>query len=60
MAGGPPSRVRSSVDDREELIDFFVALFEVEGLEAAIHEGEPSADFRADVARWLEEALRAT
>lgn len=59
MSGGPPSRVRSSVDDREQLVDFFVALFEVEGLQEDIHRGSPNPDFRTDVERWLEQTLRA-
>jgi len=36
MAGGAPSRVRSSIADREFLIDFFVELFEVTGTEASV------------------------
>lgn len=60
MSGGPPSRVRSSVDDRELLIDFFVALFEEEGLQDEIRATvAQSDDFRADVAGWLERALKA-
>lgn len=60
MSGGPPSRVRSSLADRDLLIDFFVALFEEEKLEAEIRREVPaSADFRADVAVWLSRALKA-
>lgn len=60
MSGGPPSRVRSSFADRDVLIDFFVALFEEEGLEAEIRREVPgSADFREDVATWLTRALLA-
>ena len=60
MAGPPPSRVRSSIDDRDLLIDFFVELFEVEHLEGEIRRVVPSSDdFRNDVAVWLERALKA-
>ncbi|HVL66915.1 MAG TPA: hypothetical protein VM364_06600 [Vicinamibacterales bacterium] len=60
MAGGPPSRVRSSLEDRDLLVDFFAALFEEEGLEAEIRREVPASDdFRADVAVWLERALKA-
>ena len=60
MAGPPPSRVRSSLADRDLLIDFFVELFEVEHLEEEIRRIVPrSDDFRNDVAAWLERALRA-
>lgn len=60
MTGGPPTRVRSSISDRDLLIDFFVALFEEEGLEEEIRREVPmSDDFREDVATWLDRALRA-
>ena len=60
MSGGPPSRVRSSLEDRELLTDFFVALFEEEGMEDDIRGlVPPSDDFRSDVAVWLERALKA-
>ena len=59
MAGPPPSRVRSSLNDRELLIDFFVSLFEVEHLEEEIRGlVAASDDFRNDVATWLEGALK--
>lgn len=64
MCGGPPARVRSSLPDREFLVDVFVNLFEVTHLERDVRNAlarlDPSAaaahggDFRADVARWLE------
>jgi hypothetical protein len=68
MAGGPPARVRSSLPDREFVIDVFVNLFEVAQMERDIRRElarlDPSGgagtaaghgrDFRADVARWLE------
>lgn len=60
MAGPPPSRVRSAVDDHDLLIDFFVELFEVAHLEGEIRRIVPSsADFRNDVAIWLERVLKA-
>ena len=60
MGGGPPSRVRSSITDRELLIDFFVTLFEEAKLEAEVRRNVPATDdFRDDVAVWLAAALRA-
>lgn len=60
MTGGPPSRVRSPITDQDVLIDFFVALFEEEGLEDEIRtQVPPTDDFRNDVASWLTRALRA-
>jgi hypothetical protein len=70
MSGGAPSRVRSSIADRAFLIDVFVDLFEVTGMESAIRadleeRGVSSADdrvngadFRSDVERWLQRALK--
>jgi hypothetical protein len=66
MSGGAPSRVRSSITDREFLIDLFVELFEVTGAEGSVreqlpHEGTAAGadghDFRADVEAWLERAM---
>lgn len=68
MAGGAPSRVRSSVADLPFLVDFFTELFEVSRAEASVHAalaGDPAnsdataggRDFRADVERWLTIAL---
>jgi hypothetical protein len=66
MAGGPPARVRSSIQDRPFLVDVFVNLFEVTNMEHEIRDelarhgaGDPDEhqggrDFRADVMRWLE------
>ena len=66
MAGGPPARVRSSVQDKAFLVDVFVNLFEVANMEQEIrdeltrHGAEDDdghhggRDFRADVVRWLE------
>jgi hypothetical protein len=60
MSGGPPSRVRSSIADRDVLIDFFVALFEEEQLQEEVRGGaRGAADFREDVAAWLSQTLRA-
>jgi hypothetical protein len=72
MSGGAPSRVRSSIADREFLVDTFVTLFEVTGTEGSIRqhmarqarragtgESVPSRDFRLDVESWLEMALHA-
>jgi hypothetical protein len=66
MAGGPPARVRSSMN-RAFLVDVFVELFEVTGAEAAVRDAlarlEPGrvpehppegADFRAEVERWFD------
>ena len=54
MAGGPPSRVRSSLE-RAQLLDFFVHLFEVAGMEEDIRAavGGRAADFQTDVDTWL-------
>jgi hypothetical protein len=71
MSDAAPIRARSSIDDRAFLVDVFVNLFEVAGVEAAIR-GDLSArgdtapperialgtDFRVDVERWLDRVLR--
>ncbi len=57
MAGGAPSRVRSSISDRAFLVDIFVELFEVSGAEYSVRRTlgrEPSGDFQHDVEDWLE------
>jgi hypothetical protein len=69
MAGGPPARVRSAVQDHEFLVDVFVDLFEVlnmepdvkaalceYGIEAAAR-ASGGADFRHDVEQWLTTVL---
>jgi hypothetical protein len=63
MAGGLPSQVRSSIADRDFLVDLFVELFEGTEHEHAIRDRwrPPSMpgeghDFRADVGRWLDSA----
>lgn len=70
MAGGAPNLVRSSVGDRELLVDVFVNLFEIRSMEALIREAleefgadRPSnnlngSDFREDVEHWLELVAR--
>jgi hypothetical protein len=65
-AGLAPSRVRTTMDDRPFLVDFFVSLFEGTEAEAGIRAdwGAPAdradtgRDFRAEVERWLDEALQ--
>jgi hypothetical protein len=66
MAGGAPRSVRSPFP-RDLLIDAFVNLFEVTGTEDTVRdqidrqdEAPPvlGHDFRLDVERWLDEALR--
>jgi hypothetical protein len=65
MSGGAPSRVRSSVGDRDFLIDLFVNLFEGTEIEESLAaSARPQAtavndgsDFRTDVQRWLDRVL---
>ena len=69
MSGGAPSRVRTSIRDREFLADTFVELFEVTQAEDsvlallpqssrdALHSGD-GRDFRAAVEEWLDRAMR--
>jgi hypothetical protein len=67
MSGGAPSRVRSSIADREFLVEIFVNLFEVTGEEDSVRDqlahlpSETAScggnDFRSDVQRWLSQAL---
>ena len=56
MAGGPPSRVRATIE-RPQLVDFFVHLFEVVGMEEDIRAavGGHAPDFQTDVEAWLTE-----
>ncbi len=56
MGGGAPQRVRTSVNDRELLTEFFVNLFEVAGVEDSVRDGA-SSDFRGDVEAWLQRVL---
>jgi hypothetical protein len=69
MDGGPPSRVRSAIGDREFLVDVFVNLFELTRMEEAVRRAlaelgvgvedrQPDGvDFRADVELWLRHTL---
>jgi hypothetical protein len=65
LSGGAPSRVRSSIADRAFLVNVFVNLFEVTGMEDAIlkdlngqrERSEQGSDFRVDVEAWLARAL---
>jgi hypothetical protein len=76
MSGGAPGRVRSWINDRAFLVEFFVNLFEVTHSEASVHhalaagdgatatsmdvelEAIKGRDFRMDVERWLDLAIR--
>jgi hypothetical protein len=55
MDGGPPARVRSNLEDRALVVEFFVNLFEVLGMEAEIRRviADRHDDFRLDVEQWL-------
>ena len=57
MDGGPPSRVRSNLTDGTLVVDFFVNLFEVLGMEEEVRAvlGDRRSDFRLDVENWLVE-----
>lgn len=61
LEGEPPSRVQSPVD-ADRLIEFFVHLFEVAGMEEDVRRtlgsDVPAADFRTDVERWLNQTHR--
>ena len=68
MSGGAPARVRTSIKDREFLVDTFVELFEVTGTEDSVLAQLPSPsrdalqsgdgrDFRHAVELWLDRAL---
>jgi len=66
MAGGVPTRVRSSLTDRAFLVEVFVDLFEgthVEpDLRAALEPGDAAdlangRDFQTDVERWLDQVM---
>lgn len=55
MDGGPPSRVRSNLTDGTLVVEFFVNLFEVLGMEEEVRAviGDRRHDFRLDVEHWL-------
>jgi hypothetical protein len=65
MAGGAPIRARAALADRSFVVDLFLSLFEVSGLEPEIrralsdagvetHASGAGRDFRADVEAWLD------
>lgn len=63
MSGGAPSLVRSSIDDSQFLVDMFVELFEVTGMEASVREqlqrtAVQGTDFRVDVEEWLDKVRK--
>ena len=64
MSGGAPARVRSSISDRDVLVDFFVNLFEVTGAEASVRAAisvparATGHDFQHDVEEWLAVVLK--
>ena len=58
MSGGAPDRVRTSIDDRDFLVDVFVELLEGTTAERSIR-SRTSDDFRTDVERWLSHVLVA-
>ena len=69
MSGGAPTRLRTSIRDREFLVDTFVELFEVTQAEDSVLASLPSSsrdvlhsgdgrDFRAAVEVWLDRALQ--
>ena len=57
MDGGPPARVRSNLEDRHLVVEFFVNLFEVLGMEADVRAAiaDRRDDFKLDVEHWLAE-----
>ena len=69
LSGGPPVRVRTSIADRGFVVDLFLGLFEVAGMEAEIRGALPERgavpadappagrDFREDVQAWLEQVM---
>ena len=71
MSGGAPARVRTSLNDRAFVIDWFLTLFEVSGMEDEIRSALDEAgvngsrdealgrDFRQDVEAWLGVAARS-
>jgi hypothetical protein len=70
MSGGAPARVRTSIADREFVVDLFLGLFEVAGVEADVRAalaergaaqadaGPGGRDFRADVEAWLDQVMK--
>ncbi|MEO7275702.1 MAG: hypothetical protein ABIX28_22870 [Vicinamibacterales bacterium] len=67
MAGGVPTKVRSSLTDRGFLVEVFVDLFEGTSVEddlrgtlgpGEVADGANGRDFQADVERWLTHVMR--
>jgi hypothetical protein len=58
MDGGPPARVRSNLEDRALVVEFFVNLFEVLEMEDEVRAivEDRRGDFRLDVEHWLRQA----
>ena len=66
MSGGAPERVRTSIGDRDFLVDVFVELFEDTPAASSVLEvagsnprDNAAKDFRADVEHWLAHTLVA-
>jgi hypothetical protein len=61
MGGSVPDRVRTSIPDRDFLVDMFVEMFEGTPAQASILAAEnpvgTASDFRTDVALWLDRVL---
>jgi hypothetical protein len=69
MSGGAPVRVRAPIADRDFVVDLFLGLFEVAGMEAEIRgalaergvaqadTGPGGRDFREDVQAWLDQVM---
>ena len=69
MSGGAPVRVRTSIADRDFVVDLFLGLFEVAGMEAEVRRALPDRgavhaaagpgghDFREDVEAWLDRVM---
>lgn len=63
LSGGAPVRVRTSIADRDFVVEVFLGLFEVAGIEAEIRKAldfdpDPGGrDFRNDVEAWLDRVL---
>ena len=55
-SGPAPDRIRTSIADREFLVDVFTDLFEGTGAESSIR--RTGEDFRVSIERWLDGAWR--
>ena len=71
MSGGAPARVRTSITNREFLVEMFVNLFEVTKSEDSVRHalgalepyaprspGPDGSDFRSEVEQWLDYVIR--